>query len=182
MNVSETGIKDLVVLEPRVFPDARGYFFESFNKKSLESLGLFYDFIQDNQSKSCYGVVRGLHFQLPPHAQSKLVRVLVGEIYDVAVDLRSSSSTFGKWFGIKLSAENKKQLLIPKGFAHGFSVLSDEAVVMYKCDDYYAPGCEGGLLYNDPALAIDWQIDISKAIIADKDLALPTLPNLISPF
>lgn len=182
MNVTETGIKDLVVLEPRVFPDARGYFFESFNKKALESKGLHYDFIQDNQSKSSYGVVRGLHFQLPPHAQSKLVRVLVGEIYDVAVDLRTNSSTYGKWFGVKLSAENKKQLLIPKGFAHGFSVLSDEAVVMYKCDAYYAPGCEGGLLFNDPALAIDWHIDTSKAIVADKDLALPTLQNIKSPF
>lgn len=182
MNVTETGIKDLVVLEPRIFPDARGYFFESFNKKTLESKGLFYDFIQDNQSKSSYGVVRGLHFQIPPHAQSKLVRVLVGEIYDVAVDIRTNSSTFGKWFGIKLSAENKKQLLIPKGFAHGFSVLSDEAVVMYKCDDYYAPGCEGGLLFNDPSLAIDWHIDTEKAIVADKDLALPALQNIISPF
>lgn len=182
MNVTETGIKDLVVLEPRIFPDARGYFFESYNKKTLENKGLFYDFIQDNQSKSSYGVVRGLHFQLPPHAQSKLVRVLVGEIFDVAVDIRTNSSTFGKWFGIRLSAENKKQLLIPKGFAHGFSVLSEEAVVMYKCDDYYAPGCEGGLLFNDRSLAIDWQIDISKAIVADKDLVLPTLENINSPF
>ncbi len=182
MKVTETGIKDLVVLEPRVFTDPRGFFFESYNKKNHENNGLYYDFIQDNQSKSSYGVVRGLHYQLPPHAQTKLVRVLVGEIYDVAVDIRLSSPTFGKWFGIHLSSDNKQQLLIPKGFAHGFSVLSDEAVVMYKCDDYYAPGFEGGLHFNDTDLAIDWHLDPSKAIVADKDLALPFLKNITSPF
>lgn len=182
MNLTETGIKDLIVLEPRVFNDARGFFFESYNKKALDEKSLSYDFIQDNQSKSSFGVIRGLHFQLPPYAQTKLVRVLVGEIFDVAVDIRRSSPTFGQWFGIRLSAENKKQLLIPKGFAHGFSVLSDVAEVMYKCDNYYAPGYEGGLCFNDPKLAIDWQIDTSKAIVAEKDLALPLFDSTTSPF
>jgi len=182
MQITETGIRNLVVLEPRVFPDTRGYFFESFNNKVLEESGLKYNFVQDNQSKSCYGVIRGLHFQASPHAQSKLVRVLAGEIYDVAVDIRKNSETYGKWFGLKLSAKNKKQLLIPKGFAHGFSVLSEEAVVMYKCDDYYAPGCEGGIIYNDPTLNIDWQIESGKEIISDKDQILPQIKDLSSPF
>lgn len=182
MQITQTNIQDLVVLEPKVFPDARGYFFESFNNKVLIENGLNYNFVQDNQSKSCYGVIRGLHFQTPPHAQSKLIRVIEGEIYDVAVDLRKDSETFGKWFGIKLSAENKKQLLVPKGFAHGFSVTSKEAVVMYKCDDYYAPGCEGGIIYNDPTLNIDWQIEQGKEIISDKDSLLPQIKDLNSPF
>lgn len=175
MNIISTPIKDLYVLEPRVFEDTRGYFFESYNKEKLKLEDIEYDFVQDNQSKSSYGVIRGLHYQLNPKAQTKLVRVLQGKILDVAVDVRRNSPTYGQHFAIELTEDNKKQLLIPRGFAHGFSVLSETAVVMYKCDNYYAPDCDAGIIYNDPKLGIDWQIPADKVILSDKDAALPTL-------
>lgn len=177
MNVIETPLKDLYIIEPRVFEDSRGYFFESYSKLTLQSKNIDTIFVQDNQSKSSYGVIRGLHYQLPPHPQVKLVRAIEGTIFDVAVDLRKKSPTFGKWFGIELSAENKKQLYVPHGFAHGFSVLSDTAVVMYKCDDYYHPETEGGIIYNDSSLNIDWKIPANKALVSDKDKQLPTIDN-----
>ncbi len=170
----ETGIQGLVVFEPRVFEDSRGFFFESFNEKTFSDQGIPLPFVQDNQSKSCYGVIRGLHYQLDPHAQSKLVRVLVGKILDVAVDIRKGSPTFGKVYSIELSAENKKQLYIPKGFAHGFSVLSETAEVLYKCDAFYSKESEGGIVYNDATLNIDWQIPADKAIVSEKDVVNPT--------
>ena|ERR1035437_1553852 len=169
MNIIETGIKDLVIIEPRVFPDARGYFFESYSQVAFEKAGITTKFVQDNQSKSTYGVIRGLHFQNAPHAQTKLVRALQGSIYDVAVDLRKDSETYGKWFGCELSDDNKRQLLVPKGFAHGFSVLSETAVVFYKCDDFYHPECEQGIVFYDETLQIDWKVDLSKVIISEKD-------------
>lgn len=174
MIVRETPIKDLMIIEPKVFKDSRGYFFESYNYGVLERVGITCRFVQDNQSKSTYGVVRGLHYQLQPKAQTKLVRVLEGKIFDVAVDARKGSSTYGKWFGIELSAENNVQLLIPKGFAHGFSVLSETAVVFYKCDELYAPETDAGIIYNDPELNIDWQIPADKVLISEKDSKLPT--------
>jgi len=182
MNIIETGIKDLVIIEPRVFPDARGYFFESFSQLNLEKAGIKTNFVQDNQSKSTYGVIRGLHFQKPPHAQTKLVRALQGTIYDVAVDLRKDSETYGKWFGCELSEENKRQLLVPKGFAHGFSVLSETAVVFYKCDDFYHPECEQGIMFYDETLQIDWKVDLSKVIISDKDKKNLEMKSFVTPF
>jgi dTDP-4-dehydrorhamnose 3,5-epimerase len=177
MNVVPTPIKDLVVIEPNVFKDPRGYFFEAYNSEKFHKNGIETAFVQDNQSKSSYGVIRGLHYQLNPHAQTKLVRVLEGEIFDVAVDIRKGSPTFGKWFGIELSAENKKQLYIPQGFAHGFSVLSETAIVFYKCDNLYSPGSEGGIIYNDSELNIDWKVAPSKAILSAKDLKNPHLKD-----
>ncbi len=172
MNLVETGIEGLIILEPRVFEDSRGYFFESFNLKQWKSLGINQEFVQDNQSKSSYGVIRGLHYQLAPYSQTKVVRVLAGEVLDVAVDLRKGSDTFGKSFSVRLSDKNKKQLLIPKGFAHGFAVLSDEAVFYYKCDELYNPDSERGIIYTDFDLAIDWMIPEDKRIISDKDKKL----------
>ncbi len=169
MKIIPTSISGLVVIEPIVFEDSRGYFFESFNEKKLSDAGIHLRFVQDNQSKSSYGVIRGLHYQLSPHAQTKLVRVLQGAILDVAVDLRTKSATFGKTLGVELSAENKKQLLVPRGFAHGFSVLTETAVVMYKCDEYYTPQAERGIVFNDPALNIDWRIPAGKEIVSDRD-------------
>jgi dTDP-4-dehydrorhamnose 3,5-epimerase len=169
----ETGISGLYVFEPIVFEDSRGFFFESFNEKIFTQQGITNRFVQDNQSKSSYGVIRGLHYQLTPNAQSKLVRVLAGKILDVAVDIRKGSPTYGKVFSIELSADNKKQLYIPHGFAHGFSVLSETAEVMYKCDAFYAKESEGGIIYNDPTLAIDWKIPADKAIVSEKDIKLP---------
>lgn len=171
----ETGIPGLMVFEPKIFEDSRGYFFEAYNADTFAANGIQYRFVQDNQSSSSYGVIRGLHFQLNPHAQTKLVRALRGTILDVAVDIREGSPTFGKVFSIELSAENKKQLLIPKGFAHGFSVLSERAEVFYKCDSFYNKESDGGIHYADPALAIDWKIDPAKAIVSDKDQRLPLL-------
>lgn len=177
MNVVFTPIKDLLVLEPKIFFDNRGYFFESFSQKQFEDNGLNYTFVQDNESKSEYGVVRGLHFQKAPYSQSKLVRVIEGTVYDVAVDLRKSSPTYGQWFGVELSGENKKQFLIPKGFAHGFSVLSEEVVFAYKCDELYHPESEGGIAFDDPALGIDWKVDLQKIKVSDKDRRNPRLEN-----
>jgi len=169
----QTPIPDLLVFEPKVFEDSRGYFFESFNLNTFRAEGVDINFVQDNQSSSLYGVIRGLHYQLNPYAQAKLIRVLVGKILDVAVDIRKGSPTFGKSFSIELSAENKKQLLVPRGFAHGFSVLSEHAEVLYKCDAFYNKSSEGGILYNDDAINVDWKIPADKEIVSEKDLQLP---------
>ncbi|HIH75354.1 MAG TPA: dTDP-4-dehydrorhamnose 3,5-epimerase [Methanosarcina sp.] len=174
MKVIDTEINDLFILEPDVFGDDRGYFFESYNKMKLDSLtGSAYTFVQDNESSSSYGVIRGLHYQLAPFSQAKLVRVLQGKVYDVAVDLRKNSSTFGNWVGVELSGENRRQFLIPKGFAHGFSVLSETAVFAYKCDEYYHPEAEAGIVYNDPLLNIDWKIMDEYIKVSPKDGLLP---------
>lgn len=173
MPFTETGFPGLWVFEPVLFNDSRGYFFEAYNKASFLKQGITVEFVQDNQSSSKYGVIRGLHYQLSPHAQTKLVRVLEGRILDVVVDIRKGSPTFGKSYCIELSADNKKQLLVPHGFAHGFSVLSESAIVLYKCDSLYNKDSEGGIRFNDPALAINWGIPEDKAIVSDKDLALP---------
>ena len=172
MKIIETEIKGVLILEPQVFKDSRGYFFESFSKRSFEELVGKVDFVQDNESMSTYGIVRGLHYQLPPYTQAKLVRVMKGCVLDVAVDLRKDSETFGKHISVELSEENKRQLFIPKGFAHGFAVLSQEAVFEYKCDNYYAPGHEGGLRFDDPLLGIDWKIPSGEMILSDKDKSL----------
>ena len=169
----QTPIPDLLVFEPKVFEDSRGYFFESFNFQTYRAEGIEINFVQDNQSSSQYGVIRGLHYQLPPHAQVKLIRVLAGRILDVAVDIRKGSPTFGKSFSIELSAENKTQLFIPAGFAHGFSVLSDQAEVLYKCNSFYNKESEAGILFNDPSLKIDWRIPAGKEIVSEKDQNLP---------
>lgn len=175
MEVIQTGIEGLLVLKPRLFSDARGFFFESFSQRTFEEKVCATRFVQDNESKSVYGVVRGLHFQLPPFAQSKLVRVVRGTVLDVAVDIRRGSPTFGKHFAIELSEENHQQLFIPRGFAHGFAVLSDEAIFQYKCDNYYAPQCEGAIRWDDSSIGIDWQIPLEQAIVSDKDSRAPLL-------
>lgn len=172
-----TTFPGLIIIEPVVFEDSRGYFFESFNERVFHSHNINISFIQDNQSKSSYGVIRGLHYQRAPHAQSKLIRVLRGAILDIAVDLRVGSATYGQSFSLELSAENKKQLLIPKGFAHGFSVISDVAEVLYKCDAYYHKESESGIIYNDPDLSIDWKIPADKAMISEKDKFLPSFKD-----
>ena len=182
MKIEKTYIEDLVVIEPTVFGDERGYFFESYSKTKFEGLGIDIDFVQDNQSYSKKGTLRGLHYQNPPFAQTKLVRVLEGEIIDVAVDLRKDSTTFGKAFGVLLSAENKKQLLVPQGFAHGFSVISETASVMYKCDQFYNKESEGGIKYDDPSLNIDWGMDLKDVIVSEKDQILPFIENCNSKF
>lgn len=177
MPLIKTELPDLLVFEPKVFEDSRGYFFESYNANVFKEAGIDIVFVQDNQSSSAYGVIRGLHFQLNPHAQTKLVRVLSGRILDVAVDLRKGSPTFGKSFTIELSAENKRQLFVPRGFAHGFSVLSERAEVMYKCDAFYNKQSEGGIRFDDPELNIDWQIPLEKAVVSDKDTILPGITD-----
>jgi len=173
----QTPIRDLLVFEPKIFEDSRGHFFESYNLKTFQAEGINIDFVQDNQSSSNYGVIRGLHYQLNPYAQVKLIRVLAGSILDVAVDIRKGSPTFGKSFSVELSAENKKQLFIPSGFAHGFSVLSEQAEVLYKCNSFYNKESEAGILYNDPSLNIDWKTPAGKEIISEKDLGLPLFAN-----
>ena len=173
MNFIKTDIEGVWIVEPKVFGDARGYFFESYNKTKFDAAGLCYDFIQDNQSMSRYGTVRGLHYQKGVHSQAKLVRVLMGSVLDVAVDLRAGSQTFGKHVAVKLTAENKRQLMIPRGFAHGFSVLSETAVFAYKCDNGYCPLAEGGIRFDDPSLGIDWRIDVDHALTSEKDRMLP---------
>lgn len=175
-------IPGLVIVEPAVFEDSRGYFFEAYNQNVFQQNGITSDFVQDNQSKSSYGVIRGLHYQQNPHAQAKLVRVLEGTILDVAVDIRKNSPTFGQHFSLELSAENKKQLFIPEGFAHGFSVLSATAIVLYKCNTFYNKQSEGGILYNDADLNIDWKVDMEKAIVSEKDIALPSFKNCVNNF
>lgn len=168
-----TPIPGLLVFEPRIFPDERGYFFESYNQRTWEETGVTTCFVQDNQARSTRGVLRGLHYQVGEMAQAKLVRVLEGEVLDVVVDLREDSLTVGQWYGIRLSAENKRQLLVPRGFAHGYLVLSETAEFFYKCDNYYSKAHEGGIRYDDPGLKIDWEFDLGKVIVAEKDLILP---------
>ena len=178
MIFTKTKLEGVYVLTPRVFTDTRGYFFESYSKREFEQNGLHYDFVQDNQSFSSYGTIRGLHFQKGEHAQAKLVRVISGEVLDVAVDIRRNSPTYGQHVAVRLSGENQQQLLIPRGFAHGFSVLSETAVFAYKCDNFYCKKAEGGLRVNDPALNIDWQIDMSRANVLERDLNHPLLKDL----
>jgi dTDP-4-dehydrorhamnose 3,5-epimerase len=182
MIFTDTHIPGVFVFEPKVFEDDRGYFFESYNANVFKKGGPDLRFVQDNQSLSSYGVIRGLHFQLEPHAQAKLVRVLHGTILDVAVDIRIGSPTYGQWVGVELSYENRKQLFIPAGFAHGFSVLSEKAEVMYKCDEFYNKESDAGIIYNDPSLKIDWRVPADKVIVSDKDKALPLLANCRNSF
>ena len=176
MKLTLTPIKDLVVIEPKVFGDERGYFYEAYNKNTFHELGLDYDFVQDNQSFSRKGVLRGLHFQ-KEFPQAKLVRVIEGEVFDVAVDLRKDSPTFGKWYGVTLSGENKKMFMIPRGFAHGFLVLSETAIFSYKCDDFYHPNDEGGIIYNDPDIGIEWPEVDCELVLSEKDKKHETLKH-----
>ncbi len=173
----KTQFPGLLIFEPRVFEDNRGYFFESYNQKIFSQEGVQINFVQDNQASSAFGVIRGLHYQLDPFAQTKLIRVLSGKIIDVAVDIRKNSPTYGNAYTIELSAENKKQLLVPKGFAHGYSVISETAEVFYKCDEFYHKESEGGIAWNDPALNIDWQVPSNKSTVSDKDQKHPLLEN-----
>ena len=173
MPFQDTSFPGLKVFEPKIWEDSRGYFFESFNRKTFTKGEIFTDFVQDNQAFSTYGTLRGLHYQVPPYTQAKLVRVFSGEVLDVVVDLRPHSPNYGKSFSIRLSAENKKQLFVPRGFAHGYVVLSKTAEFFYKCDNYYSKAYEGGLKYDDPALKIDWLLDPDDLILSEKDLDLP---------
>ena len=175
MNLIKTVLDGVYIVEPRVFVDSRGYFFESYNQAVLEEAGLTYSFVQDNQSKSSYGTIRGLHFQKGEFAQAKLVRVLQGTVLDVAVDLRMGSPTFGQHVAVELSDDNNRQLLIPRGFGHGFSVLSETAVFSYKCDNFYSPSYEGSVRFDDQELSIDWQIEAGHALLSEKDKAAPGL-------
>lgn len=177
MKLTLTPIKDLVVIEPKVFGDERGYFYEAYNKNTFHELGLDYDFVQDNQSFSKKGVLRGLHFQ-KNYPQAKLVRVIEGEVFDVVVDLRKGSPTYGKWYGVVLSGENKKMYMIPRGFAHGFLVLSDTAIFSYKCDDFYHPNDEGGIIYNDPTIGVEWPKIDCDIVLSEKDKLHPTLKEI----
>lgn len=178
MKVIKTKLKDCFIFEPTVFGDKRGYFYESFNANTFfELTGQKIDFVQDNESKSSYGVLRGLHYQIGDDAQAKLVRVIEGKVIDVAVDIRENSPTFGEYVAVELSSENKKQLFVPRGFAHGFIVLSESATFIYKCDNFYKKSAEGGIIYNDKSLNIDWKLDPKDFIISDKDIVLPTLEN-----
>ena len=180
MKINKTFIEDLLIIEPQLFNDDRGFFYESYNKNKLDEI-IKIAFVQDNESKSNKGVVRGLHFQNPPYAQTKLVRCISGSILDVAVDLRKNSKTYGKSFSVELSSKNNKQLLVPKGFAHGFQVISDEAIVNYKVDDYYTSDSDSGIIWNDRDLSIDWRLDL-KPTLSDKDLKLISFKELKSPF
>ncbi len=175
VEVKKTEIEGLLIIEPKVFGDDRGYFMETYNAPEFKQKGVPYDFVQDNQSKSIKGTLRGLHYQIN-HPQAKLVRVLEGEVYDVAVDLRKGSKTYGKWFGIVLSDENKKMLMVPRGFAHGFLVLSDTATFAYKCDDVYHPNDEGGIPYNDPTIGVKWPLD-GEPLLSEKDKHHPLFKN-----
>lgn len=168
-----TPIPDLLIFEPQVWRDERGYFFESYNRKTWQDAGLEVDFVQDNQARSTRGVLRGLHYQTGEMAQAKLVRAVEGEVFDVAVDMRPDSATYGKWYGILLTAENKRQLFVPRGFAHGYVVLSETAEFAYKCDNYYSKANEGGLRYDDPQLNIDWNFDLTEVLVSEKDRELP---------
>ena len=173
MNLIETSLEGVYIIEPAVFSDARGYFFESYNRNAFEKAGLNYTFVQDNQSKSSYGTIRGIHFQKGEFAQAKLVRALQGTVLDVVVDLRKGSPTFGQHVAVELSENNYRQLMIPRGFGHGFSVLSETAVFSYKCDNFYAPAHEGSIRFDDPNLAIDWCVDMNRALLSDKDKSAP---------
>lgn len=182
MKVHQTDFPGLLVLEPATFSDARGYFFESYNSRLFHDAGIDFTPVQDNESCSSYGVIRGLHFQAEPFAQAKLIRVILGEIYDVALDLRKGSPTFGKWYGVLMDSESKIQFFIPKGFAHGFSVLSDKAIVLYKCDSHYSVAHEGGINVKDPQLGIDWKVPAGREIISQKDLKQPLFSTLQTTF
>ena len=182
MEFIATPFEGLFLVQPKVFQDSRGYFFESYSKRFFDDAQLPSDWVQDNQSSSSYGVIRGLHYQLNPAAQTKLVRVLQGTILDVVVDIRRGSPTYRKAYSVELSAENKTQILVPKGFAHGFSVQSETAVVLYKCDNYYNKSTEAGIIYNDPALGVDWKIPAGKEIVSEKDLQLPALADSVTNF
>lgn len=182
MNIIKTSIEGVVILEPRIFADDRGYFFESFSQKVFDELVRPIRFVQDNESKSKYGVLRGLHFQKGEHAQSKLVRVVKGQVWDVAVDIRRGSPTFGKYVSVELSQENKRQFFIPRGFAHGFAVLSQEAIFQYKCDHYYAPESEGAIAWNDPDIGIDWPVAASDILLSEKDKKHPRLADSLELF
>ena len=173
MIITKTEIEGLTIIQPKIFSDPRGYFFESFNSEALRKEGIDFNPVQDNESKSVKGVIRGLHYQLNPHSQAKLIRVVHGKIFDVVLDLRKESKTFGKWYGIELDSDTKKQFFIPKGLAHGFSVLSDVAVIQYKCDNIYNPAMERGINILDPNINIDWKIDKNAHIISDKDIKNP---------
>ena len=178
MNIIKTGIEGVVIIEPRVFPDPRGYFFESYNRKAFEEAVGYVDFVQDNESRSSYGVVRGLHFQKGEHAQAKLVRVVSGSVLDVAVDIRKGSPTFGKHVAVELSGENHLQFFLPRGMAHGFSVLSKEAVFQYKCDNFYCPASEGAIAWDDPEIGIAWRIPKEDVILSEKDSHHPLLSEI----
>ncbi len=182
MNVIQTKIPGVVIIEPRLFGDNRGYFFESWSRQDFAAQVADVAFCQDNESMSRYGVLRGLHFQKTPYAQSKLVRCVQGEVLDVAVDIRKGSPTFGQWVGVRLSQDNHRQLFLPRGMAHGFAVLSEVAIFQYKCDNFYHPESEGAIAWNDPELAIDWQIDSAEAVLSVKDMAHPCLKDIDTPF
>jgi dTDP-4-dehydrorhamnose 3,5-epimerase len=177
MNIIKTEIPEVVIVEPKIFGDRRGYFFESFSERDFAENVRNVKFVQDNESRSCHGVLRGLHFQKPPHAQSKLVRVVKGRVLDVAVDIRRGSPTFGRYVAVELSEENHRQFFIPRGFAHGFVVLSEEAIFQYKCDDFYAPQCEGAIAWDDPDLGIEWGIPMEDVILSEKDKVHPRLKD-----
>lgn len=182
MNILTTPIEGPLIIEPRIFRDQRGYFFESYSERLYKEAGITADFVQDNESRSTYGVMRGLHFQRPPHTQAKLVRCVRGAVLDVAVDIRKGSPTYGQHVAVELTEENHRQFFIPHGFAHGFAVLSDIAVFQYKCDNYYAPEADGGISILDNSLEIDWRIDPGKAILSEKDTHHPLLKDFDSPF
>jgi dTDP-4-dehydrorhamnose 3,5-epimerase len=182
MDVIKTNIEGVVIIEPRIFKDARGYFFESFSQREFEEKVGKIQFVQDNESMSSYGVMRGLHFQRPPFTQSKLVRVIRGAVLDVAVDIRKNSPTYGKHVAVELTEDNHRQFFVPRGFAHGFAVLSDEAIFQYKCDNFYAPQADGGINILDGNLGIDWHIPMDKAILSEKDTKHPLLKDFDSPF
>lgn len=182
MNVIKTDIEGVVVIEPRVFDDARGYFFESYSKRRFDEAVRPVEFVQDNESMSTRGVIRGLHFQRPPFSQSKLVRCVRGAVLDVVVDIRRGSPTYGRHVAVELTGANRRQLFVPRGFAHGFAVLSDEAVFQYKCDNYYHPESEGGISIADRSLGINWRIDPAEAILSEKDLRNPMFSDFESPF
>lgn len=173
MNTIKTELSGLLILEPKVFGDARGYFFESWNQAVFEAAGITNKWVQDNESKSCFGVLRGLHYQTAPYTQAKIVRAVLGSVLDVVVDIRKGSPTYGRHVAVELSSENKRMLYIPRGFAHGFAVLSDEAVFSYKCDNIYMPSSERGIMFNDPALGIDWRIAPEKILLSEKDKKHP---------
>ena len=182
MEVFKTAIEGLVIIEPKVFKDTRGYFFESFSQREFEEKVRRINFVQDNESMSSYGVMRGLHFQRPPYTQSKLIRCIRGKILDVAVDIRKGSPTYGQHIAVELSQQNHRQFFVPRGFAHGFAVLSDEAIVQYKCDNFYAPEADSGISIKDESLGIDWQIPTESAILSDKDIKHVCLKDFDSPF
>jgi dTDP-4-dehydrorhamnose 3,5-epimerase len=178
MNIIETELPGVRIIEPKVFGDARGYFFESWNQAAFEAVGITNEWLQDNESKSCFGVLRGLHYQAAPYTQAKIVRATVGTVLDVVVDIRKGSPTYGRHVAIELSADNKRMLYIPRGFAHGFAVLSDEAIFVYKCDNVYNRSSERGIMFNDPDLAIDWRIPSEKMLLSEKDKRHPAFADI----